>query len=406
MGWFIEWKNQSLSRRRLKTHRASSSRAVRSAIDDRFVAIVRDLNSDGRGVVEAPDGQVLFITGAWPGEEVEVKRRRQGKVATAELISVIKPSTSRCVPVCDYHQQGSCGGCPWMFIDYAAQLQQKQIRLAKAVERINPKLPEFAVIEAGQTLGYRNRAQLKTDGVKLGDVAQGSHEIADVVHCPVLNKATQAQLSTLRRSLPKRDWRTSKNRPWTTIDIDDERGTALVNQRQVFRQGNSGQNDQLRNWLSNRLATLSRPDSVFELFCGSGNLTEIIAGQMDVPIIAIEGDGISLEALSARVLPNVQPTRVNLFSQLSISENMPETQLEIGVVLDPPRDGLKERDALKPWFMQAVWVAYVSCDLATWERDAIFLQGCGLHLDQVSGLDMFPQTPHIETLSVFKRQSR
>lgn len=127
---------------------------------------------------------------------------------------------------------------------------------------------------------------------------------------------------------------------------------------------------------------------------------------MDVPIIAIEGDEISLEALSARVLPNVQPTRVNLFSQLSISENMPESQLEIGVVLDPPRDGLKERDALKPWFMQAVWVAYVSCDLATWERDAIFLQGCGLHLDQVSGLDMFPQTPHIETLSVFKRQSR
>ena len=84
---------------------------------------------------------------------------------------------------------------------------------------------------------------------------------------------------------------------------------------------------------------------------------------------------------------------------------MPKCQPDIGVVLDPPRDGLKEREALQPWFARAKRDVYVSCDLATWERDAAFLQRCGLDLNEVSALDMYPQTPHIETLSVFIRRS-
>jgi len=373
-------------------------------VKDSFTGIVRDLSSDGRGVIEAPNGQVVFVSRVWQGEEVEIERLRQGKSTSAELTSLLQPSEARRTAECEYHREGSCGGCPWMFVDYPTQLEQKQVRLSKVFERITGNAASCSMLGASQTLSYRNRAQFKSDGVKLGYVAQGSHEIVDVTHCPVLNVTNQGHLSALRQSLPNRGWRPNRNRQWTTIDIDDERGTPLVNQRQAFRQGNSEQNEQLRAWLRSRLANLSRPNAVFELFCGSGNLTEVIAKQLDVPIIAIEGDEMSLEALSARNLSNVQAARVNLFSQHSISDNMPESQPGSGVVLDPPRDGLKEREALKPWFARADWVVYVSCDLATWERDAAFLQSCGLDLDEATGLDMFPQTPHIETLSVFTRR--
>ena len=64
---------------------------------------------------------------------------------------------------------------------------------------------------------------------------------------------------------------------------------------------------------------------------------------MDVLVIAIEGYEASLEALSIRNLSKVQPVRVYLFSQHSIVDNMPKCPLGIGVVLEPPRDGLKER---------------------------------------------------------------
>ena len=292
-----------------------------------------------------------------------------------------------------------------MFIDYPTRLEQKQVRLLKVFKRITGNAVSCSMLGASQILSYRNRAQFKSDGVKLDYLAQGTHEIVDVTHCPVLNVTSQRQLSALGQSLPNSDWRTSKNRQWTTIDIDDERGTPLVNQRQAFRQGNSEQNEQLRVWLSSLLANLSRPNAVFELFCGSSNLTKVIIEQVDVPVIAIEGDEISLKALSARNLSKVQPVRVNLFSKNSISDNMPKCQSGIGVVLDPPRDGLKEREGLKPWFTKAEWVVYVSCDLTTWERDATFLQSCGLDLDEATGLDMFPQTPHIETLSLFTRRA-
>jgi 23S rRNA (uracil1939-C5)-methyltransferase len=396
--------SSDLSRRKVKINRPRTQRAPTPALKDRFTGIVRDVSADGRGVVQAPDGQVVFVAGVWQGEKVEIERLRQGKSTSAELISLLQPSDARRAAECEYHREGSCGGCAWMFVDYPAQLKQKQDRLSKVVERITGKVASCSMLGGSQTLSYRNRAQFKSDGVKLGYVAQGSHEIVDVTHCPVLNVTNQGHLSALRQSLPNRGWRPNRNRQWTTIDIDDERGTPLVNQRQAFRQGNSEQNEQLRAWLRSRLANLSRPNAVFELFCGSGNLTEVIAKQLDVPIIAIEGDEMSLEALSAHNLSNVQAARVNLFSQHSISDNMPESQPGIGVVLDPPRDGLKEREALKPWFARADWVVYVSCDLATWERDAAFLQSCGLDLDEATGLDMFPQTPHIETLSVFTRR--
>ena len=394
-----------MSRRKVKVNQPRSKGLSATVVKDSFTGIVRDLSTDGRGVVQAPDGQVVFLAGVWQGEKVEIERSRRGKSTSAELISLLQPLDARRTPECEYHRDGSCGGCPWMFVDYPTQIKQKQARLEKVLERINSNTASGSMLGARETLNYRNRAQFKSDGVKLGYVAQGSHEIADVTHCPVLNDVNQVHLRALRQSLPNSDWRPNKNRQWTTIDIDDERSTPLVNQRQAFRQGNSEQNEQLRVWLRNRLANLSRPNTVFELFCGSGNLTEVIAEQVDVPVIAIEGDEISLDALSARNLSKVKPVRVNLFSKHSIVDDMPNCQSGIGVVLDPPRDGLKEREALKPWFTRAEWVVYVSCDLATWERDAAFLHSCGLDLDEATGLDMFPQTTHIETLSVFTRRA-
>ena len=394
-----------MSRRKVKVNQPRSKGLSATVVKDSFTGIVRDLSTDGRGVVQAPDGQVVFVAGVWQGEKVEIERSRRGKTTSAELISLLQPLDARRTPECEYHRDGSCGGCPWMFVDYPTQIKQKQARLEKVLERISSNIAGCSVLGARETLNYRNRAQFKSDGVKLGYVAQGSHKIADVTHCPVLNEVNQVHLRALRQSLPNSDWRPNKKRQWTTIDIDDERGTPLVNQRQAFRQGNSEQNEQLRVWLRNRLANLSRPNTVFELFCGSGNLTEVIAEQVDVPVIAIEGDEMSLDALSALNLSKVKPVRINLFSEHSIVDDMPNCQSGIGVVLDPPRDGLIEREALKPWFTRAEWVVYVSCDLATWERDAAFLHSCGLDLDEATGLDMFPQTPHIETLSVFTRRA-
>ena len=58
-------------------------------VKDSFAGIIRDLSTDGRGVVQAPDGQVVFVAGVWQGDEVEIERLRQGKSTSAELISLL-----------------------------------------------------------------------------------------------------------------------------------------------------------------------------------------------------------------------------------------------------------------------------------------------------------------------------
>jgi 23S rRNA (uracil1939-C5)-methyltransferase len=71
------------------------------------------------------------------------------------------------------------------------------------------------------------------------------------------------------------------------------------------------------------------------------------------------------------------------------------------ILVDPPRAGLAlpALDAILR--MDAPFLAYVSCDPATLSRDARRLVSAGYTLRQVQPFDMFPQTYHIESISVF-----
>ncbi len=72
------------------------------------------------------------------------------------------------------------------------------------------------------------------------------------------------------------------------------------------------------------------------------------------------------------------------------------------VVLDPPRAGV-EKVALQALIAKhPPLIAYVSCDPATLARDARFLIANGYTLEQVTPFDLFPQTYHIESISLFR----
>ena len=394
-----------MSSRKVKFRSSAKNKNHQPAKVDEFEVFIRDLTSDGRGVGEAPDGQVIFVAGVWVGETALVRRTRQGKAIDTRLVDVLQPHEQRVLPHCEYHAQRKCGGCPWMFMDYDAQLTAKKERLASSLVSLGANEIRSDIIGSSSKLGYRNRAQFKTNGEVLGYLATGSHELVDVANCPILTKENQAQLNHLRRELPCRAWRPNSREKWVTLDIDDRRKQALVNQRQAFRQANDTQNNVMREWLSDALASVAPVASVVELFCGSGNLTEVISKQRpSARITAVEGDGLALKELDSLTLSNVTTVQTNLFQKTQSTLFLNSLPAVSGVVLDPPRDGLKEREALVPLFSKSPWVVYISCNLATWQRDARFLRDQGLRLAQCQGLDMFPQTPHLEVLSVFERQ--
>lgn len=392
-----------MSSRKVNTRHTGQHRHQRNKLVDEFETTIRDLASDGRGVAEAPDGQVLFVTGAWQGERVQVRRTRQGAKASAELLKIVEPASERASPICDHQYQ--CGGCPWMFVNYDAQLSAKVERLRGVLTTLRSDHIEPRIQPSPRQLGYRNRAQFKTNGKILGYLVANTHEIIDVTACPILTEQNQRHLARLRRELPNIQWRPKSRQKWVTLDIDDQRTEPLVNQRQPFRQGNDDQNLFMSEWLRQILELLAPSDGLVELFCGSGNLTSVLASCFpEHQITAVEGDTSALGQLLSLELPNVAIQQRNLFSAADVKILTTSLPANVGVILDPPRDGLKERDALAPLFSKAPWVVYISCNLATWRRDALFLQSLGLTLTKVDGLDMFPQTPHLEVLSVFERK--
>ncbi len=128
--------------------------------------------SDGRAIVRHPDGRTFLATGAWLEEKVRVRPKGQQRgVGFGDVIEVIEPSPVRRDSPCAHHghQHNACGGCPWMFVDYAAQCQAKASRVVHTVKGlgVSPSVVR-SLWSSPSELAYRNRAQLKTDGTVLG----------------------------------------------------------------------------------------------------------------------------------------------------------------------------------------------------------------------------------------------
>jgi 23S rRNA (uracil1939-C5)-methyltransferase len=73
------------------------------------------------------------------------------------------------------------------------------------------------------------------------------------------------------------------------------------------------------------------------------------------------------------------------------------------VVVDPPRGGMDKRALAGLLDLRATVLVYVSCNPATLARDVVAIRNAGYAIEQVQPFDLFPHTPHIETVIQFKR---
>lgn len=395
-----------------KRQRGANKNAINNNLDfnkDPFEAEVVDMASDGRGVIYHPDGRVCFVAGVWLSERgtfrlVDVK----GRTGTAEVVELAQRSTHRVSAHCRYHGHTTahCGGCPWQSIEYTQQLAAKQKRVEAALSKWTKRDVVADIWGSPTTLGYRNRAQFKSDGVRVGYVATGTNELVDIDHCPVLTDHNNELLAALRQQLPNPNWQPTKKAPWVTLNIDDsiEFDDVSVNARLPFRQANNLQNEKMKQWLRSRLTKVDTSAPVIELFSGSGNFTEVLAEQAFPEITAVEVVGEALEALTQKAWPNVTVKGVNLYEQGGLLKALKTQPRAKTLVLDPPRDGLKERDALFAKSCKIHDILYISCDLATFTRDVAELCESGFKLLEVQPLDQFPHTAHVEILAHLRKR--
>lgn len=121
---------------------------------------VIDAGAKGKGVAKAPDGRVIFLPYAVPGDVVAVqvlKKRKayfEGKVAT-----LYKPSDKRAEPHCEHF--GVCGGCKWQNMAYEHQLHYKQKEVENNLIRIGKvELPyTVPILGSEKQYFYRNKME-------------------------------------------------------------------------------------------------------------------------------------------------------------------------------------------------------------------------------------------------------
>jgi 23S rRNA (uracil1939-C5)-methyltransferase len=149
-----------------------------------------------------------------------------------------------------------------------------------------------------------------------------------------------------------------------------------------------------------RLGAFTQSDQLLDLYCGNGNFTLPLSGEV-ASVIGIEGNAESILAAERnRELNKV--ANVQFFcddATVGIRRLVDQGREFDVVLLDPPRSGAGNAvsDLVR---LQPKKIIYVSCDPSTLARDCGLLSGFGYRVVETVPVDMFPQTFHIESVTL------
>lgn len=170
-----------------------------------------------------------------------------------------------------------------------------------------------------------------------------------------------------------------------------------------FCQVNLEQNErlirQMLDW-----AQVGPQDTVLDLFCGMGNFSLPLA-QVARTVVGTDLQRSSIRGAQANAeaneLRNCHFLRAD--ATTAVHDLRRDQERFDLILLDPPRSGCREIIALLPE-LGAEKLIYISCDPATLVRDLRQLHGVGFALRKLRGVDMFPQTCHLETIALLVRE--
>ncbi len=121
---------------------------------------VLDAGAKGKSIAKAPDGKVIFINNAVPGDIVDIQTTKKRKAYYEGSATVFhKQSSKRVEPTCKHF--GTCGGCKWQFMAYEHQLAYKQQEVVNNLTRLGKiELPEVnPILGSADQFFYRNKME-------------------------------------------------------------------------------------------------------------------------------------------------------------------------------------------------------------------------------------------------------
>ncbi len=371
----------------------------------------------GMGLAHA-HGQTLMVALAAPGDRVRVRVQNvRGAVVFASIIEVVTPSPIRVAPPCQYF--GRCGGCDFQQLTYEAQLAAKTEIIRDCLRRVAHIEPpaEIPITPSPTAWHYRSRAEWQYDrrGGRIGYFERSSHNVCDVVECPVIVPELQAALTDLREEIIAEESSPADATQFQAAAGDDgevtlappAQGTGVAETSRTIN-GEHYRFDadcffQINHALLAPLVTEAigdaRGELAVDLYCGVGLFTLPLARRF-TRVIGVEGNATAC-AYARRNLADAKLTNGSVEAS-GVDEWLNARTASLApadfVLLDPPRAGVGAEAVKGIINLRPRRVAYVSCDPATLARDLRGLMENGYRLDSVAAFDMFPQTHHVETI--------
>lgn len=386
------------------------------------------------------EGKVVFVPYGLPGETVRAEIvEDHDRYAHARLLEVLEPSPDRVPPPCPLFGPTGCGGCQWQHIAYEAQVRLKADIVADQLTRIGrltdppvePTLPDPT------GWAYRNQARFHPapEG-GLGFRAAASRRVVPVEECPILHPLLADLYDVLDLDLPGLSALTLRagtvtgermlvfetegdEPPSLLLDLpvscvlllSDGTAVNLIGQNHLteavaghtyrvsapsFFQANTEQAAQLVSLVMEYL-DLQGGEIVLDGYCGVGLFTVPLAEKAGL-VTAVETHPSAVEDLLQNTagMENVEVVEGPVEAVLANLEEPLDTAL-----VDPPRTGLTREAREGLIAARPRRIVYVSCDPATLARDGRRLTEAGYRLIQAKPVDMFPQTYHIETVSLW-----
>jgi len=405
--------------------------------------IIDAVGAQGDGIARGE----AFVPLTLPGERITA----QMDGSRGELIDVLDASPDRIAPPCKHF--GHCGGCAlqhWAAEPYLAW-KADQVRFQLAREGIETEiLPTFAA-PAGSRRRVALHARGGKGGVRLGFKERRSWNLVKIEQCPVADPRLVAAFPALAR-LAQPFLEHPKSAPTlhvtltaTGLDIDitgvEAKSGGLSADARMQAAMTAGEADFARVTLAGEVVYMARQpmvklgpaivglpaggflqavpqaeramvafaveaaqgaNRIADLYCGAGTFTFRLAEIAAVH--AADSAAPAIAALKAAIggAPGLKPISAearDLVRRPVLSTELAKTDV---VVIDPPRAGALEQ-TVEIAKSKVARVVGVSCNPATFARDARMLIDAGFKLDRVLPVDQFVWSPHIELVGVFSR---
>lgn len=414
----------------------------------------------GEAIGRLPDQRAVFVPFGLPGERVRVRLTEEKRgFARGKLVEVLEASSERIVPRCKHffsltpaplsiwgdgqRVRKFCGGCHYQHMSYEAQLKAKASILRDQFQRIgkieNP--PIMPTVACPTPWNYRNHLQfhLTSDG-RLGfvsvDISRPDLDILPITEChlpeepiPALWPQLEFEAGTGIQRVSIRDGADSElmlalesdspevpeleiEAGVSVVHVFEEQTVVIAGEDHIvmrvsdrefrvsatsFFQTNTAMAEKLVAYLVEKLHLPA--EIILDVYCGVGLFSAFLAPKCN-RLIGVESSASACEDFAENL---DEFDNVELYEGLA-EDILPELDEKPDIVLvDPPRAGL-ERRALEAIVRRTPrMIAYVSCDPSTLARDARWLIDGGYHLTESTPFDLFPQTYHIESISLFER---